>query len=81
MQLSATTLVQATVTIKMFVIPVLALSIARDINVSTASLGLCTSLAYIVCVFSALVSAVVFAEIARQSPTGRIAEAPGGISA
>ena len=39
-QLSATMLGQATVTIKMFVIPVLAPSIARDIDVPTASLGL-----------------------------------------
>lgn len=53
-QLSAMMGVQAMVTMGMFAIPVLAPAIARDIGVPATSVGFYTSLAYIVCVFSAL---------------------------
>lgn len=54
LQLSAMMFVQATMTMGMFAIPVLAPEIARTIGVPAASIALYTSLAYIVCVFSAL---------------------------
>ena len=53
-QLSAMMGVQAMATMAMFAVPVLAPAIARDIGVPATSVGLYTSVAYTVCVFSAL---------------------------
>ncbi len=53
-QLGAMLAVQSVVTMGMYTMPVLAPEIARDIGVPATSVGIYTSIAYSVCIFSAL---------------------------
>jgi MFS family permease len=53
-QLTAMMAVQSVITMGMYTVPVLAPAIASDIGIPATSIGIYTSLVYIVCVFSAL---------------------------